>query len=307
MTRQAKTLISRSTLTTSPLSSGLLQRRSTNQATSSEVPAIVHEVLRSPGRSLDSAPRTFMESRFGHDFSHVRVHADKRASESARSIDALGYTAGSNIVFASGHYSPATPTGQYLLAHELAHVIQQRNVLESKSLSMSQPDSTYEQDADLAAKAVVNLRGYPADLEFPQKLVHAPTIQRLCPGQPQRRTGNAIISGNPIDYENAVAAGTYCRDIGVTGFFHGGETCYREVPPRKSYWEFPSGDQVCFNNKTNRCTPSYDAVSPVESRNPDGSCNLHFFSSIGHAFADVIPWLLENTPIIGPLVKWLRS
>ena len=334
MIRQTTTLTRQQTLPTSPLSSGILQRKcascgqhtisggecekcqkkrsvlqrcSTNQATFPEVPPIVHEVLRSPGQPLERDTQNFMESRLGHNFSQVRVHADTRASESARSIDSLAYTVGSNIVFASGHYCPGTPTGQYLLAHELAHVIQQRNVLAPKSLSISQPDSIYEQDADRAAKAVVNLRGSPAHLELPQKLVHTPTIQRICPGQPQPRTGNAIVSGNPIDYNNAVAAGTYCRDIGVTGFFHRGETCYREVPPRKSYWELPSGDQVCFDNKTNQCKPSYDVVSPVESRNPDGSCNLHFFGSVGHTFIDVIPWLLENTPIIGPFVKWLRS
>ena len=334
MTRQTKTLTHQQTPTTSPLSSGILQRKcdacgqhtiaggeceecqkkrsvlqlcSTNQATFPEVPPIVHEVLRSPSQPLEPGTRTFMESCFGHNFSQVRVHADTQASESARSIDALAYTVGRDIVFASGHYSPDTPSGQYLLAHELAHVMQQGNVLAPKSLSIGQPDSTYEQDADRAAKTVVNLRGTPTDLDLPQKLVRTPTIQRLCPGQPQQKTGNAIVSGNRMDYEKAVVAGTYCRDIGITGFFHGKETCYREVPPRKSYGNFLPGDQVCFDNKTNRCTPSYDAVSPVESRNPDGSCNLHFFGSIGHAFADVIPWLLENTPIISPFVKWLRS
>jgi len=68
-----------------------------------------------------------MEPRFGHDFSHVRIHTGEQADESARSIYALAYAVGSNIAFASGQFNPRSPAGQRLLAHELAHVVQQRN------------------------------------------------------------------------------------------------------------------------------------------------------------------------------------
>ena len=91
-----------------------------------EAPSIVHNVLRSPGQPLDAASRAYFEPRFGHDFSGVRVHTDGRAAESAGSIGASAYTAGSNIAFAEGRYSPATPSGRQLLAHELTHVVQQR-------------------------------------------------------------------------------------------------------------------------------------------------------------------------------------
>lgn len=66
-----------------------LKRRATNDAEPGEVPPVVHEVLNSPGQPLDPNTRVFMESRFGHDFSQVRVHTDVKAAESARSIDAL--------------------------------------------------------------------------------------------------------------------------------------------------------------------------------------------------------------------------
>lgn len=89
------------------------------------VPPIVHEVRRSPGQPLDPATRAFMEPRFRHDFSQVRVHTDARAAESAREVNALAYTVGSNIVLASGQYSPTTLAGKKLLAHELTHVLQQ--------------------------------------------------------------------------------------------------------------------------------------------------------------------------------------
>ena len=66
-----------------------------------------------------------MEPRFGRDFSRVRVHADTRAADSARAVAARAYTVGSDVVFGPGEYAPATTAGRHLIAHELAHVVQQ--------------------------------------------------------------------------------------------------------------------------------------------------------------------------------------
>jgi hypothetical protein len=90
-----------------------------------DAPPVVGEVLRSAGRPLDAATRAFVEPRFGRDFGDVRVHTDERAAESASAVDALAYTVGSNVVFGAGQYAPGTSGGQRLLAHELAHVVQQ--------------------------------------------------------------------------------------------------------------------------------------------------------------------------------------
>jgi len=90
------------------------------------VPPMVHEVLRSPGKPLDPATRTFMEPRLGYDFSRVRVHTDEQAAESAYAVNALAYTVGHDVVFGLGRYAPMTSDGRRLLAHELTHVIQQR-------------------------------------------------------------------------------------------------------------------------------------------------------------------------------------
>jgi Domain of unknown function (DUF4157) len=90
-----------------------------------KVSPIIHELLRSPGQPIDLATRAFMEPRFGHDFSHVRVHTDERAADSARAVNAAAYTAGHHLVFAAGRYSPTTTSGRHLLAHELAHSVQQ--------------------------------------------------------------------------------------------------------------------------------------------------------------------------------------
>ncbi|MCE9672850.1 DUF4157 domain-containing protein [Myxococcus stipitatus] len=88
-------------------------------------PPIVHEALRSPGQPLDSATRAFMEPRFGYDFSQVRVHFGREAEQSARDVNAHAYTVGRDVVFGAGRFAPGTYDGRRLLAHELAHVVQQ--------------------------------------------------------------------------------------------------------------------------------------------------------------------------------------
>ncbi|MET0646931.1 MAG: DUF4157 domain-containing protein [Pyrinomonadaceae bacterium] len=113
-----------------------LRRRAASQTTAPHTaPPVVGEVLNSPGRPLDEATRAFMEPRFGHDFSKVRVHADERAAESARSVGALAYTVGNNVVFNAGQFAPQTRPGLHLLAHELAHVVQQQGDAGARSVA----------------------------------------------------------------------------------------------------------------------------------------------------------------------------
>src|SRR5205823_4289951 len=102
-----------------------LQRSAVSEGPVGGVPPIVHEVINAPGQPLDSATRAFMEPRFGHDFSGVRVHANSRAAASARAVNALAYTVGRDVVFGVGRYEPTTSAGRRLLAHELTHVVQQ--------------------------------------------------------------------------------------------------------------------------------------------------------------------------------------
>ena len=110
-----------------------INRRASAPSAPAHVPRIVSDVLRSPGHPLDAATRAFFEPRFGRDFSSVRVHTGPAAASSARSINANAYTLGPDIVFASGHYSPDTTSGRSLLAHELAHVVQDGTSQNSKT------------------------------------------------------------------------------------------------------------------------------------------------------------------------------
>jgi hypothetical protein len=76
------------------------------------------------GSSLPAGERSFMEGRFGHDFGSVRVHTGGRAAAAAESVEARAFTLGSDVVFGAGEYRPGSQSGRRLLAHELAHVVQ---------------------------------------------------------------------------------------------------------------------------------------------------------------------------------------
>lgn len=139
-----------------------VQRKAAGPAEIDFAPPIVDRVLNSPGRPLDKATRDYFEPRFGYDLGKIRIHSDAQAAESARAVNALAYTVGDRIAFASGHYAPQSSAGRRLLAHELAHTIQQsgpgarsispsalgapRPVTASHASVQRKPDKTQEPD-----------------------------------------------------------------------------------------------------------------------------------------------------------------
>ena len=165
-----------------------IQRLSTNDGQQENVPPIVQEVLGSPGQPLDQATRTFIEPRFGHDFSRVRVHMDAVAAESARAVNARAYTVGNDLVFGAGQYRPETDTGLNLLAHELTHTVQQGQVGGS-TVPVIQRDETFR---------------------TPRVSVRSPVLEEavtqlteLAPGRPLTRDERALaqgIYGTSIDF-----------------------------------------------------------------------------------------------------------
>ncbi len=170
---------------------GTLQRAAVNAAPASAVPPIVHDVLNSPGQPLDAGTRSFMEPRFGHDFSGVRVHTDAKAAESAKSVNALAYTVGRNVVFGAGQYIPGTMAGRRLLAHELTHTIQQSQgyaigIAAKSALQVNQPGDSHEQEADRTADSVVY-----GSLALPHVSVSSTTmsatLQRAPANNPSKR------------------------------------------------------------------------------------------------------------------------
>ncbi|PWT99382.1 MAG: hypothetical protein C5B51_27265 [Terriglobia bacterium] len=95
-----------------------------------------------------------MESRFQHDFSGVRVHTGDEAAASARGMNALAYSVGPDLVFGAGQYTPSTPSGRELLAHELAHVVQQPQRWRGGALEMGDRTSTAEKEAEATTRGV---------------------------------------------------------------------------------------------------------------------------------------------------------
>jgi hypothetical protein len=138
----------------------------------------VDTTLASGGRPLDSATRSFMEPRFGYDFGSVQIHTDSRAAASAADLSARAYTVGNDIVFGDAAYQPGSSDGQRLIAHELAHVVQQSQgpvsgVPLAKGLFVSEPGDAYEREADAVADAVMSADATPAI-----ELTPLPTVQR---------------------------------------------------------------------------------------------------------------------------------
>lgn len=104
------------------------------------------------GLSPDSLP--FFESGFGQSFGHVRVHNDGAAASLSRSINARAFTIGPDIFFNAGEYQPHSNDGRRLIAHELAHVVQQRGASAGGPLTVSQPGDSTEREADDIADSI---------------------------------------------------------------------------------------------------------------------------------------------------------
>src|SRR5262249_35004201 len=110
------------------------------------------------GRQLDGSVSSRMGAAFGHDFSHVRVHTDPKAAGLSDNLNARAFTIGGDIAFATGEYQPGTLIGDALIAHELAHVVQQQGSSQTEVSSLEAGDGAvefYEREADAAAAEVL--------------------------------------------------------------------------------------------------------------------------------------------------------
>ncbi|HWB97835.1 MAG TPA: DUF4157 domain-containing protein [Bryobacteraceae bacterium] len=178
-------------------------------------PAGVSEVLRSPGAPLESGVRSFFESRFGYDFGQVRVHADARAGASARELGAPAYTVGRHIAVAPEYCRPGDTVGRRLLAHELTHVMQQRDAAEEDT-GASAPDrrdSPFEQEARRAGADVL-ASAQPAR---PQLRSAAALISRADPELVERTLNLRSIVGSGIQFLPAHITDTRVGPVTVSG------------------------------------------------------------------------------------------
>jgi pyruvate/2-oxoglutarate dehydrogenase complex dihydrolipoamide acyltransferase (E2) component len=157
------------------------QRRASQEGDSAEEDASpVRDVVSSKGSPLDPTVRRDMEAAVGHDFGDVEVHTDARAAESARSVQAHAYTVGNHVVFGEGRYQPDTTEGRHTLAHELTHVVQQRQgpvdgTPAAGGVKISHPGDRFEQEAESNARRVTTGEGGGGD---PQPAAPAAAVQR---------------------------------------------------------------------------------------------------------------------------------
>jgi peptidoglycan/xylan/chitin deacetylase (PgdA/CDA1 family) len=179
----------------------------------SVAPPIVHDVLSSAGRPLDAGVRAELEPRFGHSFADVRVHADDRAAESARAVAARAYTVGRDVVFAAGRYAPRSAEGRHLIAHELAHVVQQRGASPSLQpwLEIGAANDPAEHQAERAAAGA----GAPGTATGTLRLQRSVEDDGLGPAMRGPRTGEpALRHGSTLPYREATELAACLRIMG---------------------------------------------------------------------------------------------
>jgi hypothetical protein len=128
--------------------SGILPSGQVHPAVQSEISS-----TRGSGASLDSGVADRFGSSLG-DLSDVRVHTDDNADRLNRSVSARAFATGTDVYFAKGEYNPGSAAGDKLIAHELAHVVQQRGAPQGAPLTVSQPGDAMETEADTVADSL---------------------------------------------------------------------------------------------------------------------------------------------------------
>ncbi len=169
----------------------------------------VHDVVSSGGGSpLDTDTRADMERRMGADFSDVRIHHDSAADASAKGVGAHAYTVGNNVVFQRDAYDPASPQGRTTLAHELTHVIQQRNgpvegTEAPGGIRVSDPSDRFEREAVANAERVL---ADPAPEAATPAAEVAPAVAPAVPAAPApavQRTATEDEDEQPADVQGS--------------------------------------------------------------------------------------------------------
>ncbi|MFC8506836.1 DUF4157 domain-containing protein [Streptomyces sp. NPDC057411] len=195
----------------------------------------VHDVLRSGGQPLDSATRADMEARLGADFSDVRIHTDSAAKASAAEVGARAYTSGNHVVIGEGGGD------RHTLAHELTHVIQQRQgpvagTENGSGLKVSDPSDRFEREAE--ANATRAMSG-------------AAPVQRVEDAEGSAAVGEPVVqrvfdpNGNRVDYDQNLWHGSGTR---MEASLHHGQMPQGQAPEVKPAW-WP--DATNYQNRPN--------------------------------------------------------
>ncbi len=163
---------------------------------------VLDVVARGGGQPLAPQMRADMEAGFGADFSDVRIHTGAAAATSAAAVSAEAYTVGNEIVFGHGFFAPESPEGKHRLAHELAHVQQQRNgpvwvTGTGDGVAVSDPSDSFEQEAEAAASRVLSGRQTVAgDGSLPGAYDHGTSTDRRLLVNGAQQSGNRELAAH---------------------------------------------------------------------------------------------------------------
>ncbi len=217
----------------------MLQAKSDSSQTPELTPGTAKRInsFRGGGQPIDPTTRSFMEPRFGNDFSNVRVHTGTEATQATGAVHAQAFTLGKDIVFGAGKYVPATNTGRQLLAHELTHVIQQNNTNHFRQIQKAPgPDPEPEKEKEDVSLGTGNSELYEIVLG-----VEPFRIQEMTP--PVSRSFRARVEEYGV-YPNLNSGGNWALLIPTTGNPPPGGNClgyakgeFGIIRPEKKVWD----------------------------------------------------------------------
>ena len=179
-----------------------------------------------PGRPLEPATAGRMGSALGADFGPVRVHDDPAAAATTSALGATALAVGHHIAFAPNQYAPGTPIGDALIAHELAHVVQQNGDAAGRLDRAVDDEALLEADADAAAASALEvLHGGPAGRRGLRRAARSGLRLQRCSSKPDKSTkaGTDMLAGTHTVTKDQQAA--------VEAIFHPGSTVTVAPPP----------------------------------------------------------------------------
>ena len=216
------------------------------------------QTLKGGGQSLPESVRALFEPSFGQDFSHVRIHNNPKAAEMAHMLNAKAFTLGHNIVFGSGEYAIGTVVGKNLLAHELSHVVQQFEQINSiNQIQLKRKEVVYEGPKSVGKPLGEIVHWYAPwlwDVEFtPSSEVQKITIEKgsvesLDTGWKRDALGTATLTGaasiataviakriSPNQLFALIAGGASAAARGYMGY-HGQERAWGKILKYHKWW-----------------------------------------------------------------------
>lgn len=207
-------------LASTPVNPSVLKRQRTPAPGSTMYSPIVLKALSAPGQPLAAPVRAVMESRFAHDFSQVRIHTGGEAAASTRTVGALAYTVNSDVVFGESQFAPATTAGRRLLAHELAHVVQQGTggAGSPSPLELDESQSSAEGEAVRHSESALAGQAPPAAARLPSV---SRRIQRQKspdgPAEPDPEAAGWTLEDSSINFAISNPARLEASSVMITG------------------------------------------------------------------------------------------